>query len=100
VGWQRGITKSDLDEFEDRLSRHIDERLTAMTDAFSQSLADLDAEITAVVTEFQTLISQVAAGTITVQAAHDQVEQRVDAIKAAVAGAQNPVPAPTPPPAG
>lgn len=71
-----------------------------MTDAFSQSLADLDAEITAVVTEFQTLISQVAAGTITVQAAHDQVEQRVDAIKAAVAGAQNPVPAPTPPPAG
>jgi hypothetical protein len=71
-----------------------------MTDAFSQSLADLDAEITAVITEFQTLISQVAAGTITVQAAHDQVEQRVDAIKAAVAGAQNPVPAPTPPPAG
>lgn len=88
------VTSADLERFEGRLFAHIDERFTIMTDAFSQALADLDAEVTAIGTEMQSLLSQVASGGLSVQAAHDQVEQRVAALKALLPTPPAP-PAPT-----
>lgn len=87
MAWNEHLTRADLEAFEDRLFHHINERFDDMTDAFQQSMSDLDAEITAVGDEFKALVSQVASGSITEQAAHDQIEARVAALKAAVAPA-------------